>query len=316
MKGAVVAKPNFPYRRIREDKALSDILSSFSVLYVPYGAVIEGVETEIVSLPPLSEKLYVGRIEETVENLISLGIEAVVTIGGDGTASYVASTLIKKGRGDIVVVGYPAGTANVGPIVRSGLGRDALTKTKRIDAVEVTSGGKVLGCGFNDVVIGNTFLGTVDGRLASLSASVMEREGKSVEETPSGDILSSSFAFSVNGKKIDSDYSSVEGIYISTLWQDRLSGRAVFGGLLSACGFDHPGAVTFTDRVMITSDSSSWNYKGLTESKEIVFDESDRLVFSGLSALAHVIIDGNPFAITDGEIEIRIIPDAVTVGGF
>ncbi len=316
MKGAVVANPNFPYGRIREDRALSDILSSFSVLYVPYGAAVEGVETEIVALPPLSEKSYVGRIEETVETLISLGTDAVVTIGGDGTASYVASTLIKKGRGDIIVVGYPAGTANVGPIVRCGLGRDALTKTGRIDAVEVTSGGRVLGCGFNDVVIGNTFLGTVDGRLASLSASVMENDGRSEEETPSGDILSPDFEFSVNGKRIESDYSSVEGIYISTLWQDRISGRAVFGGLLSACGLEHPGAVTFTDRVMITSDSSSWNYRGLTESKQIVFDETDRLVFRGLSDKAHVIIDGNPFQMINGETEIRIIPDAVTVGGF
>lgn len=315
MKGALVANPNFRYERIAEDENLKEILSSFSVLYVHYRAEIDGVETEVVSLSPIDEESYVGRIEKLVDALISHGVEGIVTVGGDGTASYVASSLIKTGRGDIAIIGYPAGTANCGPIVRYGLKRDAFERTKRMDAIEVSSGGRVLGYGFNDVVVANTFLGTIDNRLVSLSAEVMERDGRSEEETPSGDILSSSFAFSINGKKIQSDYSSVSGIYISTLCKDRLMGRAVSGGLLSACGLEHPAAVTFTDRVLVTADQSSWNHKGLTESKQIVFDENDRLFFSGFSSLAHVIIDGNPFAIEDGKIEIRIKPEAVTVGG-
>lgn len=322
MKALFLAKPGFRIigNKDPDIKNLIDILRSFSVVYTSGDLYNDCIKCDIHAFRlELTEDAksdswsneYVDNINRMVSFAVDNIVDVYITAGGDGTVSYVASSTILNSRNKTfrpLFIGFPAGTANAGPIVkRLGTGDISKMKMTKIDAIEVSDGGIPIGYGFNDVIIGNSFLGTINGELKNFDAVSMARNGEAKVISPGTDITSGLFRANLNGKALEIKH-DVKQICISTLQFDEFTMRAVFGGILNAVGFDHPAAAAFMDRVMVDSDQESWNYKGSVSTTHVCFNEADSLKISGLGKDAHIIIDGNPFIRQTDELSFRIVP--------
>ena len=325
MKAFFLAKPGFS---LIDSSSVSDIgnlvsiLRSFSEVYTSPELCDEctasGIKAHKLEKPSGNcANSYVQNINAMVIQCLDRQVDVYVTAGGDGIMSYVASDVIlNKGRNrQPLFLGFPAGTANAGPIVHAlGTGEfDSLVKVS-LDAVEVRDGDEVIGYGFNDVVIGNTFLGTLEGNLVNLDAREMFAYGRPKKTVIGGKIASKALKTALNGETVEigTDAEAIKQICISPLKGDRLSQRAVFGGLLNSVGDAHPAAAAFISRNMIDSNPATWNYRGPVTTTHICFTEKDVLEISGLGEDAQIIIDGNPFIRRNDRISFRIVPGACT----
>lgn len=261
---------------------------------------------------------YLEDIDLFVNKAIQNNSDLILTVGGDGIASYVASSLIEK-RAQITILGYPMGTSNVGPIVRKkeefNSGFESL-KIKELDALEVSSCGSVLGYAFNDVVIAETLLGTVDGKTVNISAEALYKRGKSEVMRPTSNLFTPLSTLLYNGEEIDiCEKEECRQIVFSPLQKEKESsvfyGRAIFGPLMSASSLSHPAALTISKDILVDSDENSWCKKGVGDAKVIVFDENDSIEISGIKEEMFVVLDGNPYPIKKGELAVRVIPRAI-----
>lgn len=307
MKAAVFAKPGFSH--ISEE--LVKLLSQFDTVYTVedfngalFNKILRNAE-QVVSYGFANG--YVTCIDYNVSEILKRKVDVIVSVGGDGMAAYIACALIKQvpdSEKRPSMLGWAAGTANVGPIVSRQTETD-LSEYRKIsfDAVEVKQGDKILGYAFNDVIIGNSFLGTKDNKFVNLDARAMAETGKQIVCSPCNDILTEAFKVRVNSETFgDSSWKKYCQVCISSL-QDTsfLSGRAVFGGMINAAGMDAPAVITFMDRIAVDSNPDSWYFKGPVESRQICFDSSDTVEISGFTDNAQIIIDGNPF-VRDGDV--------------
>ena len=298
---------------------LIGILKGFSIVYTSaelYDECVRfGIKAFRLDLPDKDEDTEINEYVSNINHMVSFAVDNIVdvyvTAGGDGTVSYVASSTILNNRNRTfrpLFIGFPAGTANAGPIVRH-LGTDNISKLKmiKIDGIEVLDGEQPIGYGFNDVIVGNSFLGTANGELKNFDAVAMAQRGEIRSITPGTDIASGAFSATLNGQdlRIDSD---VKQICVSTLQFDKYNKRAVFGGILNAEGFEHPAAAAFIDRIIVDSSPSSWNYRGAVRTTHVCFNEQDTLKVSGFGNDAHIIIDGNPFIRKTDELTFRVVP--------
>ena len=322
MKALFLAKPGFRLLGNKDPDIgnLIQILRSFSIVYTSGDLYDDCVKCDIHAFRlELAEdpgdgtwsNEYVENINKMVSFAVDNIVDVYVTAGGDGTVSYVASSTIINNRNKTfrpLFIGFPAGTANAGPIVRR-LGTGDLSKLQmaKIDAIEVSDGGKPIGYGFNDVIIGDSFLGTINGVIKNFDAVSMAQRGEAKVKAPGTEILSDKFRASMNGNPLVISH-KVQQICISTLQFDKFSMRAIFGGLLNAVGFEHPAAAAFADRIIVNSDQKTWNYKGSVSTTHVCFNEEDKLTISGFGKDAHIIIDGNPFIRQTDELSFRIVP--------
>ena len=323
MKALFLAKPGFRLigNKDPDINNLIDILRNFTVVYTSGDLYDDCVRCNIHAFRlELTDKNpetgtwsneYVHNINMMVSFAVDNIVDVYITAGGDGTVSYVASSTILNSRNKTfrpLFIGFPAGTANAGPIVkRLGTGDISRLKMTKIDAIEVSDGDTVIGYGFNDVIIGNSFLGTINGEMKNLDALTMAQRGEANVVSPGSDIVSDNFKASMNGEVLNIRH-HVRQICISTLQFDRFNMRAVFGGVLNAVGFEHPAAAAFMDRIMVNSDPATWNYKGTVSTAHVCFNENDSLRISGFGKDAQIIIDGNPFIRQTDELSFRIIP--------
>jgi hypothetical protein len=328
MTGAAVAKPGASLSGEGRDRLLA-ILGQFERLVVSDdmgGAffrmlMAQNPDVEIISAGRINETSYPLRFDEFILKAGIMGARAVVTVGGDGIASYTATAIIRQAArfaSPMGILGFPAGTANVGPIVRQDNDGTSLQKSAKLDSIEVTCAGKVLGYGFNDVILGRTFLGTLGGRWANLNAAAMAKEGRAVESAmEEGAVTSEDFAVLLNGKKADARFGlPVKQICISTLHQDNLYGRAISGALVEASGFSHPAAVALLDKISNDARPETWGEKGFRTTAQMCFDAGDAVEIRGLDDGVCVIIDGNPFILQENRITVRCVPDSVKVFGI
>ena len=304
---------------------LISILRSFSTVYtspVHYGQCIEaGIKAHELSLLEETDgNPYIQNIDFMVKQCLDHGVDVFITAGGDGTASYVASSVIKQDSGSCtrgkgkrpLFLGFPAGTANAGPIVHPLHTGDigALTEVG-LDAIEVKDGDEIIGYGFNDVIIGNSFLATVDDNLVNLDAAAMALRGEKEIVRPGDRIAGKDFTVTLDGRKEEITH-KIAQICISAIGLMKLGPKAVLGGLLNSEGEPHPAAAAFIGRNMIDSDPSTWNWHGPVTTTHICFTEENTLQISGLGEDADIIVDGNPFVRKTDILSFRIVPQACT----
>lgn len=322
MIGAVISKPSFSKFSSNETE-IRELLSSFSTLYTfPQmgGDFFAANFSNTESLGVLQAKGYVDRFPEIIRKIIEKGADVLITVGGDGIASYSASAIIKyaecKGI-TLGIIGYPAGTANIGPIVQRNISTKSLNRIKKLDAIEVAFNGKVIGYGFNDVIFGNTMLGTMSNKWANIDALQLAKNCKIVSAEPSSKIVRNDFEIILNDKKLElSDWKGkIAQICISTLHQDKLSGRAVMGGLSESIGYEHPAAIALLDKVSVDARPETWNCQVLRNTGHLCFSEKDTIVLKNFEKTTCVMIDGNPFEITGDEITIKCKANAIPVFG-
>lgn len=107
--------------------------------------------------------------------LVEQSIDVVVVVGGDGTLADVAHTFIMSGC-RTPVLGIGAGSTNVGRLITCRTSEVSQLHPTKLEIWDVNcliagANGSPLGCAFNDVVIGHTIVGTIDGRIRDIDAA-------------------------------------------------------------------------------------------------------------------------------------------------
>lgn len=275
---------------------------------------------------------YILRLRRAVTLLVEAGIDLLVCAGGDGFASYCAEALILLGA-KIPLLGVAGGTANVGPLVRFDAAKLARLpqgepEIRTVHALECSCfcgddggrgatgsdrdgrGSRVLGLAFNDIVIGDTFLGTLDGRMVNLSVKDFLADGRKTERIPSQSVVGPSFRVKLNGAPIPFRCAPVQIIAAPLNDSDFYKGKAVTGALCSAPWQGSCGALALCDRVWVSMESSA---AGFCATEHLLFAAGDRVELEGLADDGQVVIDGNPFFRSGGTVAISCRPDVLKV---
>jgi L-iditol 2-dehydrogenase len=182
---------------------------------------------------------YVARLHAIVDALAAENPDFYLVAGGDGLAAYVAGRLLRTGHAHPRLLGVAMGTANVGPIISfsaADLKRTAPEKLSFLPcgAIEAFDGDVPVAFGFNDVVLGNTILGTIDGAARPISACAMAQDGSKVPAEPLSDI-GESLVIRKNGVRSPSPLNHTAQIVVSAMERESLYGRAVTGMLCFTC---------------------------------------------------------------------------------
>lgn len=260
---------------------------------------------------------YVQTLRASVASLLDWGAKLLICIGGDGLASYVLDAMVSRDGAEtpaettagatpkmrVALMGIASGSVNVGPIVTFGpediptLDIDALAATSRksIDAVDVSVDGRHLAYGLNDVVIGNSFLGTLDGVVVNLSASALLRDGVKRMIEPSSNIASGNFRLRKNGAPVAVSMKKPAQIIASPLGRHEFFGRAVAGVLCNAAFMDGAAALALFDSVIVRAAAPAHGFTDMARSEHLLFGPGDRIELSGLGPDADIIVDGNPY---------------------
>ncbi len=248
---------------------------------------------------------YVENLRNTVASLLDWGSEILICIGGDGLASYVLDAMLADGeRGahgkKASLLGIASGTINVGPVVAfttedipaldiSGL------SVRSIDAVEVCVDGRHLAYAVNDVIVGNSFLGTVGGEVANLSARELLHSCRKLKIEPSTDIAGEGFCLSKNGAPVAVSMKTPAQIIVSPLGRREFFGRAIAGVLCNAAFMDGAAALGLFDTVIVRAAEPLRGFGDTARSEHLLFGPDDRIEVVGLGPDADIIVDGNPY---------------------
>jgi hypothetical protein len=270
---------------------------------------------------------YVEELRTTVASLLGWGAEVLVCIGGDGLASYALDAMVGGkqvgGRSDqyagsdrVALLGIAAGTINVGPVIAFGpedlpaLDIEALVTSSRrsIDAVEVLVDGHHLAYGLNDVVIGNSFLGTLGNQVVNLSARELLRSGKKLKIEPSTDIAGEGFCVSKNGASVAVSMKAPAQIIVSPLRRGEFFGRAIAGVLCNAAFMEGAAALGLFDTVIIRAAAPLKGFSDTARAEHLLFGPDDRIEVRGLGPDADIIVDGNPYERSREVVGFRLRP--------
>lgn len=258
---------------------------------------------------------YRDRLFSTVGKLATQEPDFYLVAGGDGFAAYIADRLLKTGQKNPKIVGVAMGTANVGPIVS--FSAEALIGAKPeqlvfsdCGAIEAFDGERSLAFGFNDIVLGNTILGTVEGKPQPISARAMVQEGKKLPEAPLAQI-GSSLTVTKNDLRSSVPLERVSQIVVSAVERERLYGRAVTGMLCFTCWQQAHAALLFSERPLVVVDYDPRGFETPALCSQMVFGEEDEVTLSGLVPEALVIADGNPYLRSFESVTLRYRPGVI-----
>lgn len=260
------------------------------------------------------ESAFLPRIAEAAARMERAKPDLFVCVGGDGFISYVADWMIRNQR-FVPLLGVAGGTANVGPLIRFHEANMPHLRADRlaydpVSAIEVTAGGRVLGYAFHDVVIGESFLGSVDGRMVNIAAAPFLRDGTKQIVSPSTEIVGDRFALRKNGRVIQPRIPSIGQIIASPIHHPLFyRGKAMTGALCAVNFTGHGAVVALSDQVLV---KSNWDADASVLIEHVLFGRDDVIEMSGLTEKGHVILDGNPFPHTEHPVQLRLLEGIVT----
>lgn len=249
--------------------------------------------------------------ELTIE--LSKCSDVIVSVGGDGTANFIAATLIDE-KLNTPIMGIAGGTANVGPLVRFSL--ENIEKPSHIDFVDclkVWKGNEHIGYAFIDVVFGDTFLGTLNGKMVNLSVKDFLESGRKVEIIPCDDIAEELDVLK-NGRRISLSSKKVAQIIASPLnFSEFYIGKAVTGKLSWASFFKSVGILTISNRVIVDSYLKEHDLEDPVLIEQILFRDGETIEVSGIKRGVYIVLDGNPMCECDYPIKLQGLRKCVKV---
>jgi len=250
-------------------------------------------------LSPAPSDGYVEGLQNAVRTLLDWGSNLLVCVGGDGLASYALDIMISCGK-KAQLLGIASGTINVGPVVAfktediPTLDFSSLS-VQSIDAVEVCVDECHLAYAVNDVIIGNSFLGTLNGEIANLSSRELLHGGRKLKIDPSSDITDKYFRLSKNGLPIAISMANPAQIIVSPLRKREFFGRAISGVLCNAAFMDGAAALGLFDTILVRAAEPLRGFNDTACSEHLLFGPGDLVEIEGLGPDADIIVDGNPY---------------------
>ncbi len=295
---------------------LGEVASAVGALVSGHASIgVTGYGGEILRpgtlLPRPAQTGYLPALHAAVDALASHEPDVYIVAGGDGMAAYVADRLVTRGLRPRLL-GVRMGTANVGPIIDfdaaelDGLSLDTLAFAP-CGAVEALDGTAHVAFGFNDVVVGNTLLSTVDGQAVTVSARALAEEGKLVPEAPLASI-GPALTVVKNGLETPSALSGVSQAVVSCLERENLSGRAVSGMLCFTGSGPERAALTLSSRPLVVLAPDPRGFARPAAMEQLLFSACDTLSLRGASPEALIVADGNPYTRRAAEIGFRYAP--------
>jgi hypothetical protein len=255
------------------------------------------------------------------DEIASYPIDVMIVVGGDGTLADVARAFLgRKLRTPILGVG--AGSTNVGRLITCRAERAEQLKVEELEAWDVdcllvSVNGQPLAIGFNDVVVGHTIVGMLNGKRRDLDAS--ERMlGKVIPGKPRPAGCSST---RVTRRSSDNpDLLIAEGTSIATVVvgfaDPSFFGKAVTGGicLATVAGLPAGCLVSDTPLVQIEIDAATVRQSEPVTSRYASLASGDCIVIEGVTGAA-LCADGNPWRRLEGTDQIVVSVHCAAVVG-
>ena len=282
-----------------------------------YGVAGYGGELLQDTLPGPQAGAYLEKFSFAMESLMAREPDVLVTIGGDGTAAYAADWLLRRNL-SVPMFGLGAGTANVGPIVteRDPENIPALEELvpEQMGAVEaLTVDGQHIAYGFNDLVLGNTLLGSENGQMVTFEAYAMAAEGARSVCKCLPSIAGPDFTVEKNGTVLPTILPNVGQLVASTVERENYYGRAVTGLLCFTPGTPFQASVYVSTIPIITCEESPAGFEDWMCGAQLLLQPGDRLILRGLAPKVCAVADGNPYVLPGGNVLLQYKPNLLTV---
>lgn len=262
-----------------------------------------------------ADSSYLGLLYAKVRALTEAGAECFACVGGDGTATYVRNALYMMGL-DLPMLGVAAGTANVGPIVSVTLEQlegHTVEEAREVcyDGVCVMDKDEVVSLAFNDLIVGDTFLATVDGESCNVSVRALLEQGERVRKSPSEHIVAPDFAVELNGRTVEPAMRDIRQIIVSSVAHESHYGRAVYGPIGKCDWCEKKGLIALCDHIAVTFEENDAGTGRFSAMQYLLFGPEDEVVLKGFTPDACLVCDGNPYLLTSDRIGVRFIKNLV-----
>ncbi len=223
-------------------------------------------------------------------------VDFLIVLGGDGTIADVIKGQRETGS-SVPILGIGIGTANAGPFI--------LIKTPKelnnlnfyelepypVGGLDVYENEVFSGTGFNDVVVSDTIISTLNGRMTTVDAFLFIN-GKKVEKDPSS-VGTHDTEISVNEEKLNIPF-EISQIILSPIYdKERFIAKAIFGKLCWLPFSDDDASMIIVDKPVIRLLGKNDEEKNTPLFiAQFIFGEKDCITLSNLNG--YLIIDGNP----------------------
>ncbi|MGO9403857.1 MAG: diacylglycerol kinase family protein [Terriglobales bacterium] len=246
-------------------------------------------------------------------------VAALVVVGGDGTLADVAQVCIEVGC-RTPILGIGAGSTNVGRLVScraseaKQLHPDKL-ETWNVDCLNACVNDDLLGRAFNDVVIGYTVVGTIDGQVRDIDAAARLR-GKLELGTPRPVATSKTRVTrsSKDGETVVAEGESI-GTVIAGFAEPAFFGKAVSGGICLAALAGLPAGclVSSLPLVQVQMSAAALLCAAPVISSYVTLSEEVSILVEKVRDDAVLCVDGNPLRLLkqSDRIVISVRKDAV-----
>ena len=291
-------------------RKLCDFFSGDELLVTDEGLLFPALPVSYVV--PEETQGYFDAIKAKVKALADAGAERFVSVGGDGTATYVKNAMYELGI-NFPILGVAAGTANVGPIVSVTLeqleGRH-ISEAKEVcyDGIAVYVKDKFISLAFNDLIVGDTFLGTIDGQTCSLSVRALLERGEHTPVKPAEHIVTDDFVIELNGKELVPNREIIRQIVLSPVAHESHYGRAVYGPVGKCDWCEKKGVIALCDYIAVSFEEDGTGVDRISSTQYLIFGPNDQVILRGLTEEACLVCDGNPYLLPDDRFSVRYEP--------
>lgn len=253
---------------------------------------------------------------------VKKGVDTLAIIGGDGTMADVAFALHRVNL-RCPILGIGAGSINAGELVICKASQvsdlaNADFEIMSLNALEASCNNQILAIAFNDVVIGTTIVGTVQGSYCDWDANAF-LGGQRVIGIPHAVGSQTAWVAKTSETKhtIVSNGTSVGTVIVGLARNSNFFGKAIVGGVcLSALiGLDAGCLVCDHPLVRTQLDRQSHQDMEPIRSAYVSLGQDEVIEVSGLTYPAVLCADGNPLKALElaDIVRIYIRPNAVDV---
>jgi hypothetical protein len=284
------------------------------VLCVPEGFFAPEYTDDFVVVNTPTSESYLEALELSIKAVSSYGCERIVAFGGDGFFNNIGSLLINNAI-PIPLMGIGTGTANVGILTQfsvSDLNPELRSdKSTPISPLFVEKNAEVMGYAFHDIVIGDTFLGTVESKTRNISIKRWMKD-KSLIPVPPVPLTGERIQFYTGEKRLTVKIGSFSQIILSPLYNSEFYvGKAITGLLCFSPYYSDCFGMALSDRVLVEMNEDFPDFPCLLEQR--LFRAGERVTIQGIPDSHYIIVDGNPVCSAEGGILIGISESFVNV---
>ena len=313
---------------VRAVESLLEILGTKHVVSGPgpLGAGLVDPKRWRLDIVAVLKERGAGQTANLAREIAARGVAAVAVIGGDGTLADVAGAIVDLPDAP-VVCGIGSGSMNVGQLVTCPLADVYSLDRRRLEArpvpalVATMAGTRVLA--FNDVVIGTTLVGTIDGLLRDLDALAylrgQVRRGRPRRVGQVGTKVVRTGAPGRGptdgaGEMVVASGRRVGGVVVG-FTSPAYVGKAVTGGICLGSLVGSPAGCLVADVPLARVGLDFASVAGMPPIKSSFasLNADHRLVVTGVRAGTVLLTDGNPFAALgpDDRVEVTVRPGAL-----